>query len=40
MPPKKKASYETANFLVVQRRAYTTMSEDAHILEGAGLGAR
>ena len=40
MPPKKKASYETANFLVVQRRAYTIMSEDAHILEGAGLGAR
>lgn len=40
MPTRKQPSYETPNSLVVQRRAYTTMSEDAHILEGAGLGPR
>jgi hypothetical protein len=40
MPRRKKPSYETPNSLVVERRAYTIMSEDAHILEDAGLGAR
>jgi hypothetical protein len=40
MPRRKNPSYETPNSVVVQKRAYTIMSEDAHILEGAGLGAR